>query len=58
MKLIGNLKESVEKAETAKERKELIAQAGIELTDDEMEQISAGLAHLPNTQNPVSSSFR
>lgn len=58
MKLIGNLKESVEKAETEKERKELIAQAGIELTDEEMEQISAGLAHLPNTKNPVSSSFR
>ena len=42
MKLTGTLKEKVEKAENAAAAKELIAEAGIELTDDELENITGG----------------
>ena len=42
MKLTGKLKEKVEKAETKERAKELIANAGMELTDDEMDQVSGG----------------
>ena len=42
MKLIGNLKKQVEKAETKDEKKSLIENAGILLTDDELEQVSGG----------------
>ncbi|MBQ7614001.1 MAG: bacteriocin [Butyrivibrio sp.] len=41
MKLIGDLKENVEKA------KEIIKKAGMELTDDEMENISGGFSRHP-----------
>ena len=37
MKLIGKLKENVEKAENKEQAKELIAEAGMELTDEEMD---------------------
>ena len=40
MKLIGELKEKVEKAETAEAKKELIEEAGMELNDEELEQIA------------------
>ncbi len=36
MKLTGKLKENVEKAENKEQAKELIAKAGMELTDDEI----------------------
>jgi len=42
MKLIGELKEKVEKAETAEAKKELIEEAGMELNDEELEQIAGG----------------
>lgn len=42
MKLIGALKEKVEKAETMEEKKRLIEEAGIELTDEEIEMVSGG----------------
>ena len=44
MKLTGKLKENVEKAETKEQAKELIANAGMELTDEEMDKVSGGLA--------------
>ena len=43
MKLIGELKEKVEKAETAEAKKELIEEAGMELNDEELEQIAGGV---------------
>ena len=45
MKLTGKLKEKVEKAETKEQAKELIASAGMELTDDEMDMdmVSGGV---------------
>jgi bacteriocin-like protein len=48
MKLIGKLKEEVEKAETAEKKKELIEEAGMELDDEELEQVSGGLGNLKN----------
>ena len=42
MKLTGKLKEDVEKAENKEQAKELIAEAGMELTDEEMDQVSGG----------------
>ena len=43
MKLTGKLKEKVEKAETKEQAKELIANAGMELTDEEMNMVSGGV---------------
>ena len=37
MKLVGDLKDKVEKAENLEEAKEIIKDAGMELTDEEME---------------------
>ena len=42
MKLVGKLKDSVKKAESKEQAKELIADAGMELTDEEMDQVSGG----------------
>ena len=42
MKLTGNLKKQVEKAESKEEKKGLIENAGMLLTDDELEQVSGG----------------
>ena len=39
MKLIGNLKKQVEKAETKDENKSLIENAGMLLNDDELEKV-------------------
>ena len=43
MKLTGELKEKVEKAESAEQAKEIIADAGVELTDDEVEAVAGGI---------------
>ena len=42
MRLVGRLKEEVEKAETAEKKKELIEEAGMELDDEELEQVAGG----------------
>ena len=42
MKLTGELKEKVEKAESKEEAKETIAQAGMLLDDDELENVAGG----------------
>ena len=42
MKLVGELKEKVEKAETQEEAKQIIEDAGMELSADEMEQVAGG----------------
>ncbi len=43
MKLVGELNEKVSKAKSNEEAKELIKNAGMELTDEELEQVSGGL---------------
>jgi len=42
MKLTGELKEKVEAAQEMEEKKSIIADAGMELTDDELEVVSGG----------------
>ena len=42
MKLTGELKEKVDKAESAAEAKDIIAEAGVELTDEEVENVAGG----------------
>ena len=42
MKLTGELKEKVEKAETREEAKKVIEEAGMELTDEELDQVAGG----------------
>ncbi|MCR4908273.1 MAG: hypothetical protein K5985_05525 [Lachnospiraceae bacterium] len=42
MKLTGNLKKQVEKAESKQEKKSLIENAGMLLNDDELEMVSGG----------------
>ena len=43
MKLIGELKEKVEKSEDQEEVKKIIKDAGMELTDEEMNSVAGGL---------------
>ena len=43
MKLVGELKEKVEKAENREDAKELIKDAGMELTDEELDQVAGGM---------------
>ena len=42
MQLTGELKEKVEKAETKEDAKKILAEAGVELTDEELEQVAGG----------------
>ena len=42
MKLTGVLKKKVEVAETMETKKDIIADAGMELTDDELENVAGG----------------
>ena len=42
MKLVGDLKDKVEKAENQEAAKEIIKEAGMELTDEEMDQVAGG----------------
>ena len=42
MKLTGILKDKVDKANTKEEKKDIIAQAGMELTDDELANVVGG----------------
>ena len=43
MKITPELKEKLKTAKTAEEKKELIAEAGMELTDEEIEKIAGGI---------------
>ena len=42
MKLTGELKEQVEKVENQEEAKKTIKEVGMELTDEEMDQVAGG----------------
>ena len=42
MKLVGDLKDKVEMAENQEEAKKIIKDAGMELTDEEMNQVAGG----------------
>lgn len=45
MKLGGKLKENVAKAENKEQANETIKRAGMELTDEEMDQVAGGSAY-------------
>lgn len=47
MKLTGLLKSKVEAASTKEEKKSIIAEAGMELTDDELEVVAGGIPRFP-----------
>ncbi|MBR4329094.1 MAG: bacteriocin [Candidatus Riflebacteria bacterium] len=42
MRLIGNLKKQVEETKNKEEAKEVIEKAGMELTDEELNQVAGG----------------
>ena len=48
MKLTGDLKKQVESAATKEEQREILTNAGISLTDDELEMVSGGFGKLVN----------
>ena len=43
IKLVGELKNKVEKAENQEESKKIIEKAGMKLTDDELYQVAGGV---------------
>ena len=43
MKLTGESKDKVDKTESMVEKKDIIAQAGMELTDDELDMVAGGV---------------
>ena len=46
MKLTGILKDKVDKAETMEAKKDIIADAGMELTDDELDMVAGGIPNI------------
>ena len=46
MKLTGILKNKVDKAETMAKKKDLIAEAGMEITDEELEGVAGGFYNM------------
>ena len=51
MKLTGLLKNKVEEAQTKEEKKAIIAEAGMELTDEELDGVAGGAIHFPEMSN-------
>ena len=43
MKMTSELKEKLKAAKTAEEKKKLLAEAGMELTDEEIEKVAGGI---------------
>ena len=51
MKLVGELKKKVEKTETLEDAKKVIEEAGMELTDEEMDNVAGGKTRLFDNTN-------
>ncbi len=47
MKLTGDLEKQVQKAETREEAKDVIEKAGMQLSDDELDNVAGGMADVP-----------
>jgi len=47
MKLTGLLKDKVDAVDTREEKKAIIAEAGMELTDDELDGVAGGSIYMP-----------
>ena len=56
MELVGELKDKVENAKSQEEAKEIIKEAGMELTDEEIDQVSGGRSKF--IDNLINSQFR
>lgn len=50
MRLIGKLKEKVEQAESIREKEDILKETGIELTQEELQQVVGGF-ELPGDRN-------
>ena len=50
MELIGNLKDKVEKAQSKKEAQNIIENAGMRLTEDEMDMVAGGKMYTDGPQ--------
>ena len=46
MELTKELKEKVEEATSFEEAKKILEEAGVELTDEEMDQVAGGIRHI------------
>ena len=53
MKLVGDLKDKVEKAANQEEAKKIIEEAGMELTEEELDQVAGGI-NIPSDFNRFS----
>lgn len=53
MKLTGLLKSKVEKALTKEEKKQIIAEAGMDLTDEELDSVAGGISQSHIVRQPV-----
>lgn len=53
MRFKGKLKEKIDKAKTKEQTVEILDKAGIELTDEELETVSGGLAFGKYTPPPL-----
>ena len=47
MQLTGELKEKLEKAKSAEEAKQILEEAGVKLTEEELDQVSGGYPVFP-----------
>ena len=52
MELSKELKEKLEKAENKEEARKMIAEAGMQLTDEEMDQVAGGSSINPSSHSP------
>ncbi len=53
MKLVGELKKEVEKIETKEGKKEAIKKAGMELSDEELDQVAGGFIPRPKLRSTL-----
>ena len=53
MKLVGNLKKQVEETKNKEEAKKVIEKAGMELTDEELDQVAGGYPELVRLASPI-----
>ena len=58
MKLIGNLKDQVENANSMEEAKGMIEKAGMSLNDDELEAVTGGMTNFLASHEPYDMDMR
>ena len=53
MKLVGELKKQVEETKNKEEAKEILEKAGMELNDEELEQVVGGMKIISNKSKKI-----